>query len=169
MHRMAPKVVVLVVALVVAAAPAFAQQDFSTLGVRPGDVVYVTEASGTQTIGRLASLSSSSLSIDGRDFTPAGTLRIERRSDPLWDGAVYGLLAGGGVGVILSNGECGSFARCTGALAGWGALFGTLIDWRHSGRTLIFGVAATRASVGAPTPGERDGWRAASVTARLIW
>lgn len=154
------------------AAP-LAAQDFSDLRAKVGDVVYVTESSGVQTTGKLTMMSASTLSMNGRTFMPGDVLRIERRGDPLWDGALIGLAVGAGVGTLLAKGECGvdlAAWQCTAQAAAWGALFGTFIDWQHSGRTLIFGMAAARTSSAVPVQrSSRRDSLAVSLAARVVW
>jgi hypothetical protein len=118
-----------------------AQSDFGGLRVKPGDVVYVTEPTGTEIAGRITTLSSFLLEIDGHQFMPLAGLKISRRGDPLWDGVVIGLISGFALGALTGLGECGidwSFGRCALGGAAWGGVFGLLIDWRHTGRTLIY-------------------------------
>jgi hypothetical protein len=131
----------LLLCLLLSPAPVHAQVDFSTLPIRTGDIVYVKEASGTEVSGPVVKLSPSSLSIAGQDFTPANTLQIDRRGDSLKNGAWIGaaVLSGWCVAVCgqgVNNGT--ELAQAVAGAAGWGALFGALIDWRHKGRTTIF-------------------------------
>ena len=132
--------------------------DFGELPVKTGDVVYVTEPTGTEIAGRVTTLSSSLLEIDGHQFMPLAGLKIERRGDPLWDGVVIGLLSGFALGALTGMGECGidwSFGRCALGGAAWGGVFGLLIDWRHTGRRLIYvgqPSGASQAPGARPTP-----------------
>ena len=122
-------------------ARAEAQSDFTGLNVKPGDFVFVTDPAGVEVGGIVVSLSPSVLAIAGHSFKPEPGLKIERRGDPIWDGAATGALAGLGVGALLSGGECGvdwHAWQCALAGAAWGALFGTLIDFKHQGRTTVF-------------------------------
>lgn len=138
----------LVVALLwgVGASEVLAQADFAGLKLKPGDLVYVTDSSGAEVSGRVTSLSPLLLAISSYSFKPEPGLRIERRGDPLWDGAAIGAGIGLGLGAVLSTGECGvdwPAWKCTVAGGMWGALLGTLIDVRHEGRTKVFiGTAA---------------------------
>src|SRR5258708_903425 len=70
-------------------------QDFSQLKAKVGDIVYVTDlTTGVEVSGPLSDISGLRLAIDGYVFAPAASLKIERRGDPIWDGAVYGFLLG---------------------------------------------------------------------------
>jgi hypothetical protein len=147
-----------------------AQADFSDLNARPGDTVYVTEPSGTQVTGQLTSLSPWSLTIDRYQFKPAIGLRIERRGDPIWDGAVIGLAAGVGLGALTAAGECGidrGAWACTLAGAGWLGLIGALIDWQRVGRTSIYFGGNLVPQPGPTVPGQGSPPGAASIRLRL--
>jgi hypothetical protein len=81
----------LVLLIVVGVGPssAFAQGDFSALKVKLGETVYVTTA-GTTIRGTVNALSSTSLTVDSREFRPGPDLKIERAGAPLWRGALIG-------------------------------------------------------------------------------
>src|SRR5471032_1717798 len=71
--------------------PASAQDDFSRLKVKLGQIVYVADAStGVEVSGPLTSLAPRDLSIDGYRFQPKPGLKIERAGDSVWDGAALG-------------------------------------------------------------------------------
>lgn len=126
---------------VVSTSAVYAQSDFSGLRIRPGDVVYVTEPSGHEVRGRITGLSPSALTVDGRTFEPAPGLKIERRGDPVWDGALKGFAIGAVVGTVLGSGECSldwPFWKCVVAVGGWFGAFGTLFDLGHVGRTRVY-------------------------------
>lgn len=128
------------------ASGAEAQADFAAVKLKPGDVIYVTTPSGAELSGRLGRLSPTTLSIDGYDFKPEAGLKVEKRGDPLWDGTAIGLLAGLAIGAFTAADECGtewSLAQCALAGAGWGSLLGLVIDWQHSGRTLVYSGASS--------------------------
>jgi hypothetical protein len=118
-----------------------AQADFGGIELQPGDIVYVTEPSGIKVAGRVSRLSPSVLAIQQYEFTPMAGLKIERRGDPIWDGAVQGAIVGLGLGFLTASGECGvdwPKWKCTLAGAGWLGAIGTLVDWLHVGRTQIY-------------------------------
>jgi hypothetical protein len=142
---------------------AHAQTDFRGLRLKPGDVVYVTSPAGVEISGPLEGITPMSIALAGHTFKPEPGLKIERRGDPLWDGAAIGAAIGVGVGALLSTGECGAdwhAWQCALAGAAWGTLLGTLIDLKHKGRTQIFvGVATTHS-----LPADR---RLASVSLRV--
>lgn len=89
--------------------------------VKPGDTVYVTEASGRRTKGRLGELSTSSLELlvrktgsDGREsFMPQARLSegdvrqilLERR-DSLLNGTLIGLASGAGPWILAAAHPC---------------------------------------------------------------
>ena len=145
-----------------------AQTNFGDLPIRPGDFVYATDAEGVEVSGPLTSLSPLSLSIAGYSFKPEPGLKIERRGDPLWDGATIGAVFGLGLGALISTGECGvdwHAWQCSLALGAWGGLLGTLIDYKHRGRTTVFLGTATSAGV-VPSPRPPAG-RPTSVSVRF--
>lgn len=117
------------------------QTDFRDLKLKVGQVVYVTNSSGVEVGGPLTVLSPLALSIDGHEFKPLPGLKIQRRGDPIWDGAVYGVTVGLVAGMLSASGECGvdwSTGRCTASGGMWGAAIGALFDWAHVGRTTVF-------------------------------
>jgi hypothetical protein len=145
-----------------------AQTNFGELPIRPGDFVYATDANGVEVSGSLTSLSPMSLSIGDYSFKPEPGLKIERRGDPIWDGAATGAAIGIGVGTLMSTGECGvDWHAWQCALSGgmWGALLGTLIDYQHKGRTTVFlGTASAAGPARVPRP---PAGRPASVSVRF--
>ena len=81
-------------ALATSTATAAAQTapDFSTLRLKVGDTIYVTDtATGVEVSGPLKTFTAAQLSIDGYVFTPVPGLRIDRPGDPIWDGAPHRL------------------------------------------------------------------------------
>jgi hypothetical protein len=145
----------LVLAVICVASPARAQSNFSHLKIRLGDVVYVTDPSGVEISGRLTALSPSSLSIDGYHFAPSTVAALERRGDPIWDGALYGA----GAGLLLAaalNRECEAETRrsCVLPFMIEYGLLGAAIDALHVGRTTIFraGLPASSRLVPRVTP-----------------
>jgi hypothetical protein len=122
-----------------------AQTDFSGIDVGPGDTVYVTDPSGVEVTGQVTALSPSRIGIGKYVFEPVAGLRIERRGDPLWDGAVIGVASGLALGALTAVGECGTggrAGRCVLAGTGWLGLMGLVIDWQHVGRTRVYVGAA---------------------------
>lgn len=120
---------------------ASAQQDFNGLKLMQGDKVVVIEPTGEKIAGVVLELSNDALRFDGRTIRPKIGLKIQRMGDPIWDGAIKGLLIGAVVGALASSGECGvkwSFGQCALAGAGWGTVFGTGIDWLHTARTTVY-------------------------------
>jgi hypothetical protein len=132
------------IALVAAAPVAEAQQlapDFTGLPIKPGDTIFVTDlASGVEVGGRLRALSAGALSIDGYEFRPAAGLRIERRGDPIWDGAAYGFGVGVLAGITIGAEAClhRPAWHCVVESGVSYAAVGTLMDWRHKGRTRVY-------------------------------
>ena len=137
---MSVRSVIVSVVCVLGACPASAQTDFSGLKIKLGQITYVTNPDGIEVNGPLTALSPSVLSIDGYQFRPVPGLKIQRRGDPFWDGAAWGLGVGLILGMLSSSGECGvqlSSGRCIAAGGMWGAAIGTGIDLAHIGRTTV--------------------------------
>jgi len=61
------RAVAVVIFLLLAAAPAWAQTDLSGLSMKPGDWVWITPPSGATFGGTLTALSATTLSVNGRD------------------------------------------------------------------------------------------------------
>jgi hypothetical protein len=128
------------IAMPAATAAAQGAADFSTLHLKVGDTIYVTdETTGVQVSGSLRMLSPAQLSIDGYSFAPASHLKIERAGDPIWSGAAVGFSLGALLlypvvpETFVSTG--GRFRINNGLL--WGAV-GALIDRAHRGRTTVY-------------------------------
>lgn len=116
---------------------AAAQADFTSVKIKPGDVIYVTEPSGVEVSGRLGRLSAAELSIDGYTFRPGPGLKIERRGDSIWDGAAAGFVGGTFVLYpIIPTRDRGESVRPLNGLA-YG-LLGALIDYSIKGRTTVY-------------------------------
>jgi hypothetical protein len=119
---------------------------FSQMSVETGDRVTVISRSDTAVSGRIMSVSGTTLRLttDGRtvDINESDVLRIERPGDSTWEGAVLGLAAGGGLGIVAAAtcSECtgGEIVRGTLAFAAIGAGAGALVDFMISGRTRVF-------------------------------
>jgi hypothetical protein len=153
-------IAILALCILCSAAPARAQSDFSHLNIRLGDVVYVTQPSGVEVSGPLTALSPSSLSIDGYEFDLPKVAKIERRGDPIWDGALKGFLVGAGLGLLTAGDECSLVRPAWECVVNLGISFaaiGALIDLGHTGRTTIFRNGPTGSSSLAPlvTPNAR--------------
>ena len=136
---------------------AVAQESFASVRdrVAPGDVVFVTDVSGTETRGRVmkVDLSTIRLKVDNteREWEQAAVYRLERRGDSVKDGARRGVITGAVVGAILgaiagatwANSGSGS-TPIGGALgvglvgAGLGLGIGIGMDALIHGRTLIY-------------------------------
>lgn len=120
-----------------------------------GETVYVVDASGHDTKGRLARLSDTSLTVvvDGtpREFVVDDVIRIERRHR---DSVKNGVLIGAGTGAVVGFGagrsadspacprpgiECGqgsAIGMVTGAL--WGAVGGWIADTLIRSREVVY-------------------------------
>ena len=111
MRLAVPAALVVLGSVLMAAAPASAQEpvwSFDQLNTRlkPGDTVRVIDPGGVETTGRVLELHPSSLVIDtgGPRAYAAGDVRavLERRGKPLGKAALWGTVAGAGVGVALA-------------------------------------------------------------------
>jgi len=117
-----------------------AQPDFSGLKAAPGDFIYVTQPSGTEVGGILTAFSPSLLTIGAYSFQPERGMKIERRGDSVWSGAIIGAILGAALGATLAQEAClhGPRWPCVaGPVVMYGAI-GALIDYLHKGRTTIF-------------------------------
>jgi hypothetical protein len=125
--------------VVLAASATYAQSDFSSLKAAPGDVVYVIDANGVEIGGPLTTVSPGFLSIGSYQFDAGQVLKIDRRGDPSWNGA----LVGAGVTALFTGGSvrCG---RCFAGWVGFWSAVGWLIDRDHVGRTTIYRRGAIR-------------------------
>src|SRR5512139_2152636 len=102
-------VVLAIISLLLAFALAAAQEpvrDFSQLNtrLRPGDTIWVTDAQGREVKGRILSLSTDALTLEGgspRSFASPDVTAIQlRRNDSLGNGALIGLGVGGGLTLV---------------------------------------------------------------------
>jgi hypothetical protein len=129
-------------AMVVSTATASAQTaaDFSTLRLKLGATIFVTDPeTGIEVSGPLTSLTPADLSIDGRVFTPRRGLIVERSGDPIWMGAAIGFAAGAfALFPIIPETfvSQGGRIRINNGLVG--GLVGALIDYAHRGRTTVY-------------------------------
>ena len=114
--------------------------DFSRLEIKVGDILYVTDPGGVEVSGPLAARSPAALKINGYTFQPEPGLKIERRGDPIWDGALIGFGAGALIGGTIAAEACLHQPRwhcVVGGGVGYSAV-GAFIDWAHKGRTVIY-------------------------------
>ena len=129
-------IVLAVISLLLAFALAAAQEpvrSFDQLDTRlkPGDKVWVTDAKGRETEGKIQTLAPDTLTLRGdgaRTFASRDVSLIRhRRPDGIWNGALIGLAVGGGIaaaGCIAIAGEDDAGAWCAMGLIGYG-VFGT--------------------------------------------
>ncbi len=172
---------ILILAMALGAANVAAAQEpvtsFDLLNTRlmVGDTVWVTDAQGREVKGKIRDLSPASLLVDvggtPQDFqaTRVGGIRTQRK-DPLWNGALWGALAGAvtGAASCLLNPQCGGDDEIAAAvslgLAGVGAAAGAAI-----GAGVDAAVRGPKLLVYAP-PAPRGGSRlsvAPMITARM--
>ena len=163
-------------ALLVAASPARAQETFAN--VKPGGLptVFVTDRAGHETRGMLVRLTDSSVTIsaDGADrtFDIGDVSLIERRGDSLKNGVIAGMVVGMVLGSLsMGIADCpGVTDSCAGARVGYFLMstglytaIGTAIDAAITGRTRIWpGKGKTGAPVVSVSPAGRRlfvGWR----------
>lgn len=140
--------------------------------VKSGDTIYVTDATGRTTKGKLGNLSSASLELlvlktapDGREiFVPEPPLAASQirqirllRRDPVWKGTLIGAAVVGGPWLLVCNrstvwceyGDGVNLLRGAALItAGIGAGIGALIDAVINERTMIYYRPPTQ---GAPT------------------
>lgn len=127
--------------------------------VKPGDTVRVTDRAGQEVRGTLAELSSSSLAIivagRRRDFAESDIDAIRaRRADSLANGAKWGLVTGGGLGLLAGIGYFVEYDDNFAAIPVFGLLYGGLgaaigvgIDALISGDHVIFASGGSNAKV----------------------
>ena len=125
--------------------------------VKPGDRIFVTDAAGTVTEGRVAGLSNSTLSLKSKvstkDWTEAEAFKIRQwRRDSLKNGALIGTGVGLGLGVLGAVIFCSEF-RCGGeAVAvvafytGVGAGIGVGVDALIPSKQVVF-IGGTRTTL----------------------
>lgn len=144
-HRTALSAATLMLAfLVLSPQPAAAQEarSFEQLQVlvKPGDRIFITDAAGNVTEGKVSGLTKSSLTLitkaSTKDWAESDVLKIRQwRHDSLKNGAIIGTSVGLGLGLIGAAlfcsdwGDCGGEAVATVAIyAGMGAGAGVGID-----------------------------------------
>ena len=140
--------------------------DLLSTRLKPGDTVWVTDANGREIKGTIGELTSTALVLDGgRTFDAAATRVIrEATSSSAGKGALWGAVAGAGLGIVTSAvGHTYEF----GCLPGSGAPpscppVSTVTDRNWWGVPVLGGVGAgLGALVGALLPGKKlDVYRA---------
>jgi hypothetical protein len=119
--------------------------------VTAGDEVTVTDVMGRETHGRLLELSSSSLVLVANktrtEFVEADVETVSRR-DSRWNGTLWGLGAGGVLGVLLDRSlvdeygrddiSAGSSVSFIATAAGIGAGIGFVVDAMLKGQRVIY-------------------------------
>jgi len=135
-------------------APAGAQQvatSFDELRrlVTPGETIYVTDARGAISKGRLAGLSAASLQLKADRDAGAPVILSEsdvnnivvHRSDPLWNGMLIGFVSGAVPVALIGAGAPASAGEVAVVTAGYGAiglLTGLLIDFLNKENVTVF-------------------------------
>jgi hypothetical protein len=129
--------------------------------VRPGDTVSVTDTAGREVTGTITVLSSSSLTmlVNGtrQDLTEREVATIRRRrSDSLWNGAIWGLVSGAALsGALISFAESDGAGDAAGFVAAYGAVglgIGVGVDALITHRKVIYERPATRAGKVSVSP-----------------
>ena len=139
---------------------------------KPGDTVSVTDGTGRETRGTIAALSSSSLELlvagNRRSFLESETRTIrQRQSDPLKNGALWGLGIGAGLGLLsfvstedspgLSAGEG---VAATLMMGGFGTAVGVGVDAIFRSNEVIYsrpGRTSTRLTLSPLLVRDREG------------
>ena len=134
-----------------APAPCAAQEpvrDFSQLNtrLRPGDSIWVTDAQGREVKGRILSLSTDEVTLEGgsrRSFGAPDVSTIQlRRNDSLANGALIGLGVGGGLTLVaclvsVDSSDAGWCAAAAAVYGGIGAAIGVGIDALIPGKKIL--------------------------------
>jgi len=130
-------------------------RSFEELRSRPrasaGESVQILDSSGATIKGKIAEITNNSLTltVDGTPRVMNESLIKEiryRPKDSLWNGTLFGVLAGAGVGWAMVANTCGKDTECAfyAGLAfipisiGGGAAAGAIIDWRMRRTETIF-------------------------------
>ena len=150
-----PRYLAMLLVTMLPVAPARAQQvaitfdELRTL-VTPGETIYVTDARGAVSKGRLAGLSAGSLQLqrDRDAFAPPVNLSESdvnniavRRSDPLWNGMLIGFASGAVPVAVIGAGASASAGEVAAVTAGYGAiglLTGLLIDSLNKEKVTVY-------------------------------
>lgn len=131
--------IIIAALLFCSALPAYGQDNLARVARAVGDTVEVTDADGVVLSGVLGKVTDRTIVLASRELALEGVLKIDRRGDPIWDGA----LIGAGVGLAFSPGlteVCLRESRAACALRPivfYGAI-GALWDKLHVGRTTIY-------------------------------
>ena len=137
--------------------------------VLPGETVWVTDASGTETEGVLATVGADGLDLQvggqPRRWAIADVRRVRHREDdPVRNGVLWGTAIGGAAAATLWIGAC-AIDDCGGEDVGWaiagtgvyaaaGAGIGALIDSARKGSRVVFESGSAGAHLGlAPIAG----------------
>jgi hypothetical protein len=166
--------------LVLAPCASYAQKPVATFAdlqrlVEIGDTLTVSDSSGASSKGRLSGLTASALTLEigqeQRHFAETDVTRIrQRRQDSLLNGALFGALAGGVIGLMGEN-SCGNDLGCnspTGAILalglGIGVGAGVGIDALITKERTIFDRLSPRGTVTRLIPWVGRGSLGAAVT-----
>jgi hypothetical protein len=118
--------------------------------VTPGETIYVTDARGAISKGKLAGLSAGSLQLQvDRDAAASPVSLSEsdvnniavRRSDPLWNGMLIGFASGAVPVALIGAGAAASAGEVAVVTAGYGViglLTGLLIDSLNKVKTTVY-------------------------------
>jgi hypothetical protein len=120
--------------LLLAAATRCNATDFASVKTPVGEFVYVTGATGVEIGGPVTALSSGQISIDRFTWNPDDVLRIERRGDRTWDGA----LIAGGLSTLFNPAIASSCGACFARWVGLWSTVGWLVDAGRVGRTTVY-------------------------------
>ena len=120
-------------------------------GAAAGESVQIIDSSGATIKGKIAEITNNSLTLtvdsNSRVMTESAIKEIRYRpKDSLWNGTLFGILAGAGVGWAMVANTCGNDTECAfyAGLAfipvsiGGGAAAGAIIDWRMRRTETIF-------------------------------
>jgi hypothetical protein len=113
--------------------------------------VYVTDAKGSETKGKLVSWTGSEIVLQtdagSRTFKPGEAVRLDLRGDSVKNGALIGLAAGVAAGFLASAGcDCDGKPAIVLTSAGMYTLVGAGIDALVPGRTLLWNAGAGRSA-----------------------
>jgi len=141
--------------------PASSDIDLLRSRVKAGDTIIVTDAMSRQSIGKLTTMSDSTIALKLRDAEsniPMVSVReIAIKGDSVRNGALTGAAIGAGLTITVGAAWCSSGYACsrpvvdtmavsvfTAALLGG---IGALIDKAHTGRTVIYRAGRTQTSL----------------------